>query len=302
MKLPSLAVFAAALFIAASGTDDARAASVTFNTALPIAEGEFLFRGQFLFMKASDDPSPAGRDVEVTGGIAVAGYGVTRDLALFGVLPYLDKRLEMAGPLGGRIARSTRGLGDAQIFARYTIFQKDFHGRNFRIAPFAGIELPTGDDDGRDSFGRLPPALQLGAGAWNPFGGLIATYQTLDYEIDTQLGYKANTEANGFRHGNEFRFDTSMQYRVWPRELGTGVPGFLYGVVEANLLQRTKDEIGGTDDPNSGGTKLYLSPGLQYVTRRWVLEAVVQVPVVQDLNGSALKDDYTVEAGFRMNF
>lgn len=131
---------------------------------------------------------------------------------------------------------------------------------------------------------------------------MIATYQTLDYEIDAQVSYKANTEANGFEFGDEFRFDASLQYRLWPRELGGGVPGFLYGVIETNLLHQAKNEIGGTNDPNSGGTKLFLSPGLQYVTKRWVLEAIVQLPVVQDLNGTELEDDFIVRAGFRVNF
>ena len=80
------------------------------------------------------------------------------------------------------------------------------------------------------------------------------------------------------------------------------MPGFLYGVIETNLLYQDKNEAGGVDDPNSGGVTLFLSPGVQYVTRRWVLEAVVQWPAFQDLNGTALEDDFTVRAGFRFNF
>jgi hypothetical protein len=38
------------------------------------------------------------------------------------------------------------------------------------------------------------------------------------------------------------------------------------------------------------------------VTRRWVAEAIVQVPVVQELNGTALEDNFIVRAGFRVNF
>ena len=281
---------------------EVHAAPETFNTALPVGKGDFVFREQFLYRKASDDPSAADRDLEVLGGISVLGYGATSDLALFGVLPYLDKRLELTDTSGQRIARSTRGIADAQLFARYTVFQRDLPGRNFRIAPFFGLELPTGDDDDSDSFGRLPATLQLGSGSWDPLGGVIATYQTLDYQLDAQVSYKANTEANDFEFGDEFRFDASLQYRLWPRELGGGVPGFLYGVVETNLLHQAKNEIGATKDPNSGGTKLFLSPGLQYVTKRWVLEAIVQLPVVQDLNGTALEDDFTVRSGFRVNF
>jgi hypothetical protein len=112
----------------------------------------------------------------------------------------------------------------------------------------------------------------------------------------------ANTKANGFECGDAFRFDASLQYRLWPRELGTGVPGFLYGIVEANLLHQAKNEINGASDPNSGGTTLFLSPGLQYVTKRWVIEGIVQLPAVQNLNGTALEDDFIVRTGFRVNF
>ncbi|MBI2883868.1 MAG: transporter [Candidatus Methylomirabilis oxyfera] len=300
LHIPALALVLLAAAI--SGLREAHAAPETFNTALPVGRGDFVFREQFLYIKASDDPSPADRTLEVLGSISVLGYGATSDLALFGVLPYLDKELDLTTPGGQRMTRSTNGIGDASLFARYTVFQKDLPGRNFRIAPFLGLKLPTGDDDDRDGFGRLPQPLQLGSGSWDPFGGVVATYQTLDYQVDAQLSYKANTKANGFEFGDEFQFDASLQYRLWPRELGAGVPGFLYGVIETNLLHQAKNKISGTNDPNSGSTKLFLSPGLQYVTKRWILEAIVQLPVVQDLNGMALKDDYSVRAGFRVNF
>lgn len=277
----------------------ATAAPQTFNTALPVAEGEFVFREQFFYRKAGDDPSPAGREVEVLGATSVLGYGVTGGFAAFAVLPYLDKELNLT-TAGG--TRSTNGIGDARLFGRYTVYRDDAPGRTFRIAPFAGIEMPTGDDDDSDGRGRLPATLQLGSGSWDPFGGVVATYQTLAFQIDAQASYKINTEANGFEFGDEARLDASLQYRLWPRELGPGVPGFLYGVLEGNLLFRGKNEIGGIDDPDSGGTTLFLAPGLQYVTKRWIVEAIVQVPVLQDLNGDALKDDFTVRAGFRVNF
>lgn len=303
-RKPFRALALAGAFVAgaALATSEARAAPETFDTALPVAKGEFVYREQFFYRTASDDPSAAGRDLEVLGGISVLGYGATGELALFGVLPYLDKRLASTDTSGQRIAQSTRGIGDAQLFGRYTVFQRDLPGRTFRIAPFAGIELPTGEDDERDGFGTLPATLQLGLGSWNPFGGVVASYQTLDYEIDARLGYKANTEANGFALGDEFRFDASLQYRLWPRELGGGVPGFLYGVVETNLIHQGKDRSGGAEDSDSGGTTLFIDPGVQYVTKRWVLEAIVQLPALQDLNGTALEDDLTVRAGFRVNF
>jgi len=175
-------------------------------------------------------------------------------------------------------------------------------GRTFRIAPFAGVGLPTGDDDERDRFGRLPQLLQLGSGSVDPLFGVVGTWQTLDYQVDAQASYQFNTEANDFQFGDVLGFDASLQYRLWPRALGPGVPGFLYGIAEANLIHQDENQIGGRDDPDSGGTALFLGPGLQYVTKRWVLEAIVQLPAVQGLNGDALENDFVVRAGFRVNF
>jgi hypothetical protein len=278
------------------------AAPQTFNTALPVAKGEFIFREQFIYRNASDDPSPADRELDVLGGISVLGYGATHDLAVFGVLPYLDKSLDFTTP-HGRANRDTRGIGDARLFGRYTLYQKDARGRTLRLAPFFGLKLPTGDDDDRDNLGRLPAPLQIGSGSWDPFGGVVLTHQTLDYQIDAQASYQGNMEANGFEFGNQARLDASFQYRLWPRELEHGgVPGYLYGVVEGNVIYQRKNELSGANDPNSGGTSFFLAPGIQYVTKRWILEAIIQVPISQDLNGTSLEDDYIFRAGFRFNF
>ncbi len=151
------------------------AAPETFNTALPVAEGEFVFREQVVLDQSGDDPSGAERDRTAWSAISVLGYGVNSDLALFGVVPYVDKHLELIED-GARRARSARGLGDVSLFGRYTIFKRNFRGGNFRIAPFGGVELPTGDDEMSDSFGLLPASVQPGSGSWDPFGGIVLTY------------------------------------------------------------------------------------------------------------------------------
>lgn len=130
----------------------------------------------------------------------------------------------------------------------------------------------------------------------------MTTYQSLDWGGDVQLAYQSNGQANGFRAGAVSRFDLSVQRRLWPGTLGEGVPGFLYGGLEANLIHVAKDQVNGIDDANSGRTTLFLTPTVQYVTRSWVLEAGVQIPVSQRMNGTALKDDYILTTGFRFNF
>ena len=288
----------AALCLAA-GT--AWSAPITFNTALPVHRGGWVLREQFVFMKIADDPTPAKRDMEVSGLVSVLGYGVTRDFALFGMLPYFDKRLDMS--MGGQdLTRRKSGAGDLTLLGRYTAYEYNAPGRTFRIAPFLGVKAPTGEDSARDGSGRLPLPVQPGSGSWDALGGAVLTYQTLDFQVDSQVSYKANRAANGFQAGNVSEIDGSLQYRLWPRSLGAGVPAFLYGVLEANLVHAAKDRIGGIADPNSGGTTLFITPGLQYVTQKWIVEAGVQIPVSQDLNGMALQNDYVFTTGFRLNF
>ena len=277
------------------------AAPITFNTALAVAEGEFILRGQAIVRRSTDDPSPMDRDLRVLTVPSVLVYGATRNLTLFGIVPYLDKTLDLTTS-PGRVQRSDSGLGDVTLLGRYTLYTRDRLGDTRRFAPFVGLKLPTGDDNEQDSLGRLPQPLQLGSGSWDPIVGAIFTWQTFDWQLDSAVQYRFNTEANNFEFGDQARLDLSFQYRLWPRTLGAGVPAFVYGVLESNLIYAGKNEVGGISDPNSGGTIWFLAPGVQFVTKRAILEASIQIPTVQDLNGLALENDYIVRAGFRVNF
>lgn len=276
-------------------------APITFNTALPIHAGGWVLREQFVSLKTTDDPTPGHRDMRISGVVSVLGYGVTRDFALFGILPRFDKRLDM-NVNGQDVTRQEQDFGDFMLMGRYTAYESNAPGRTFRIAPFLGVKAPTGDDDARDRLGRLPPPVQPGSGSWDFFGGAVATWQTLDFQVDGQVNYRANRAAGGFQAGNVTAVDASLQYRLWPSSLGSSVPAFFYGVLEANLVHAGKDRIDGMSDPNSGGTTLFLSPGIQYVTCKWIVEAGVQIPVVQHLNGTVLENDYVFTTGLRINF
>jgi len=226
---------------------------------------------------------------------------MTPKLAIFAAVPYFDKTLDLTMNEQG-LTRSSEGFGDIKLFARYTLLQQDARSKTFRFAGFSGFKAPTGNDDKVDSLGRLPTPLQSGSGAWDYFGGVVMTYQTLDYQIDSQLSYNHKGKANNFESGNEARADVSFQYRLSPQELSSDTHSFLYGVLEANLINQNNHQIAGIDDPNSGGTSLYLTPGIQYVTMKYILEAAVQIPLVQKLHGSSLETDYIFTTGFRINF
>ncbi len=275
----------------------AQAAPLTFNTALPVSQGEFIFREQFVVIQ-SGNASGLGRDRTETDLVSTLVYGITPDLAIFGTVPYTNRTLESTTGT----TRKSQGLGDSKFFARYTIYTDDFQGGSFRIAPFAGLKVPTGKDDKRDSLGVLPVSAQAGTGSWDVFGGLVATYGTVDWELDGQIGYQKNSEANNFESGNIARADISFQYRLFPETLSSNTDYFVNGVLEANLIKKDRNKVAGVSDFDSGGTTLFLVPGLQYVSERYIAEISLQIPVAQNLNGTALENDFIFRTGFRINF
>lgn len=284
-----------ALFLLAS--NGVSAAPITFNTALPVAKGEFINRELLMLVRADD----AMRNLDVNALASVLGYGINADLAIFGVLPYVNKEMQIT--VGDtRVRRSSKGFGDASMFARYTFFKQNASNHTFRVAAFGGVKAPTGNDNETDALGRLPTPLQSGSGSWDGFGGVVTTYQTLAFEVDAQLSYTAKGKSNDFEGGDVLRLDGSFQYRLLPRALGRGTPAFVYAVIEANVLRGSKNRVFGNPDQNSGGTSIFLSPGLQYVNKRLILEGSVQLPVSQNINGTALKNDYVARLGFRWNF
>lgn len=279
----------------------ADAGPITSSSALPVDKGGLIFRGQGKLIRASDDPSPMDRDLTIWAAPSVLVYGVNQKFAVFSIFPYLHKSLELNTPMG-RLTRGDAGMGDFRFLFRYTVGQWDRPQETMRLAPFVGLEIPSGNDDTDDSLGRLPATLQLGSGSWDPIIGTVFSWQTLPWQLDTSATYKINTEANDFEFGDEARLDLSFQYRLFPRELGDGTPSFLYGIMETTLEWRDRNESFGKSDPDSGGTTWYIAPGIQYVTKQMVLEAAVQIPVVQNLHGNALKNDFILTTGFRIRF
>lgn len=285
----------------ASLVSPAFGAAITFSTALPVGQGEGIVRLQAKSLRSTGDSAPTDRELSVLAFPFVGVYGATPKLALFAIVPTFDKSLDMNTPLG-RQTREVSGVGDVTLLARYTAIKRDRPGATFRFAPFLGVETPTGEDDKSDALGLLPQPLQAGSGSWDPLVGTIATWQTLKWQIDTSASYKFNSDANGFDFGDVARADFSYQRRLLPRDLGDGVPHYLYGVLEANVIRQEHNDALGQRDPNSGGTTLYVAPGLQYVTKRLILEGAVQIPVVQNLHGTALENDYIATLSTRVNF
>jgi hypothetical protein len=276
----------------------AAGAPLTFETALPVAQHSFVARTVLVNAELDGRGLPGNPEVRANEFMAALGYGLAPRLAAFATLPYLRRSMRVDSD-GGRVARRVQGVGDPTGFLRYTLYQRDSPGGTLRLAPVAGVKAPVATDDEADALGPLPRAFQRSSGGWDGFAASVLTRQTLAWQFDAQALYRINGAHAGFAPGNEARLDASLQYRLWPRRLEGGNPGFTYLLLESGLARRGRDRRDGQAEP-SGGTQWTLTPGLQYIAPRWVAEAGVQWPLVQNVRGLEL--ERAVVLSLRANF
>lgn len=258
----------------------AEAAPITINTAAPISEDELILREQIILMQADDGVT----DRRQINAVSVAGFGVSSKFSVFAMLPVVNIKSKT-----DVLTSERTGLGDAMIFGRYQIYAKDDIGKTTRIAPFAGLRLPSGARDITDH-------------STDVFGGLIFTQATLDYNLGAQISYDHNRQARGFDRGDRAEAAASFQYRLHPGDITGKSQGFIYGVLESKLAvtgDHRRDDIVISD---SGGVQLSVIPGLQYSTKRWIADVALTVPLVDSREGPGPKMDYAVSAGWRVNF
>jgi len=241
------------------------------------------------------------RQVRVRGQMFVVPYELMPNrLVVMGAVPYLDKTLE-TGATTGRRELSVRGFGDLALAAKVGVYQRDRPNLTTRAALYGRVKLPTGHDDAVDAEGeRLPRPLQLGTGSVDYSTGLILTHSSGPLGLSGDLIYDFNTASEGFAFGDVLHYDMALGYRVLPRVYRIYPAKQINLYLEANGTWSRRSTSGGTTLPDSGGSLLLLSPGVQFIPWPSVaLEATYQVPVWQDVNGAQPELDWALKVGIR---
>ena len=264
----------------------ALAQGINTNVALPVAKGEGIWRSQLRATVASDDPSSLDREIETLVAPQTLVYGITPRLTAFATLPLLARRrleLESASE------RTTPAIGDLTLLGRYTLLADDYAPLSTRrLAAIAGVELPTG-------------AERFGTPSYDPILGAVGTWAANRHELDVDFLYTVGTRRRDFEAANRLRYDVAYRYRLWPRRFGRGLRQ-VGAVLELNGRWAAHTRRDGSRVRDSGGQVLFLSPGLQYVTSRLIVEASLQLPVSQSLNGDQVETDFVGVLSVRVPF
>ena len=280
MKRQLLALFLMMILIST-----ALAQGPPINTDTPILLG-VSGAGARSFVKVIRKSSQ-DKDLTVTVSPIVIPFNVSTRLLIGGVFPYFNKDLDT-----NTGSMSSSGLGDTKLFAKYVVHQIDKRQETIRFVLKSSLTLPTGDEDAK-------PA--LGDGTTDYSFGVVVAWIKPRVSLTTEGVYSLNTSRRGTNYGDSFAYNFALGYRLSPRVYERYPSPQVNAYLELNGLTTKRNELSGLNLENTGGTTLLLSPGIQYIGgRKWLVEGSIQIPIVENLNGSQLETDIIASLGLRI--
>jgi hypothetical protein len=220
-------------------------------------------------------------------------YGIAPYLTGTLFFPYNIKRQDTLG--------DTQGLGDIKFLFNLGFNHDPAKGlslnkmddtavtlegtRKTYYGLYAGFTLPTGEWK-KELGGEIDRGMQSGFGSSTFTIGASATRQMGNaFTLVGDAAYEIFTEKADFKFGNEFRINLAGVYEIYgnPKAFASKIDGIL----ELNLLNIARDEENGEGQEATGGTILYLTPGMRFsFPQLWNanLGLAVKFPIWKDLN------------------
>ena len=263
----------------------AQAFPINSNVALQPAEGQWIYRTQLRWRKASVDATAPDTDVNIGSASQVLVYGWTSRIATVLGLPVLYRDRDT--PAGDR---DDFGVGDVRVIARYQVWKDLGYLASKSWTVLGGVEIPTDDDP-------------FSSRSWDPVLGTVYTWRKDKYGFDADVVYQINTENDrDFEAGDVLRYDLAFQRRLWPEAYTADTRWTLTGLLELNGEWQDTAERNGNSLRATDSHQIFLGPGLVLAGKRTRVELGVQAPVYRDVGTAALQDDVRTVLGVTWTF
>jgi len=242
------------------------------NSPLTLPQGAFVLSSRIeqVEWKKRNFAEPTNKDSFTFFNLGLS-YGITPYLTGSLFLPYNIKRQDDLG--------SAKGIGDVKfLFNLGFNYNPSIKGirlntaqdtaitlegaKNTYLSLFGGFTLPTGKNR-KELGGDIDPGMQPGFGSPTYTFGIAATRQlTSALTLVADTSYDIFTREDRFKFGNEWRANLAGVYELYGKP--ENFISKIDGILELNLLNLARDEEGREKQRATGGTILYLSPGLRF--------------------------------------
>ncbi len=243
-----------------------------------------------------------------------AAYGVSDTFTFSARLPYIERRNIRAGEVEDGEVETHRhgnsaGMGDLLMMGHYRLLDIG----TAKTGILFGIKAPTGKTDDKDDHGqRFETEFQPGSGSWDFLLGASAghSFARLNYYANV-LYYKTTEGSQSTEIGDALNYNLAMSYRINPEQGASHHhhPGtedhvdFQWdAILEVNGETRRKNKIAGHSEDNSGGTTVYLSPGIRMTAGKLGGFVSVGLPIIENQNGKQTDINSRIMAGVSLAF
>lgn len=296
-------IHATSSFAHHGGVSTAFGPGAPIETASPLAlgKGTFLFYEKFEYVPFEHKGHAEPENIDTfTFFNTLIGYGFTNALSVYATLPAAIKeqnRLGTSSGLGdlGFVFQYGFKYGERDgIRGLYNYGPEDSYGSPYttddlKMAIQAGFTVPTGTTSNRDNNGNtFDMGMQPGFGVPSFQFGFAASKMIFShFTLTGDTSLTTFTEHNDGKPGNEIRFNVAGGYEIYEKK--NGFLSRLDIIAESNLLHLTKDQDEEREKDNAtGGTILYLSPGLRATFGKHVsIGMLIKLPTWKDLNNES---------------
>ncbi len=243
--------------------------------------------------------------------MARAMYGITDDISVMAMVPYIWKEMDHVTRMGAEFTTRSEGFGDVRLIAGYDVYRSTRDS----IKLTAGLSFPTGSTNEKDHTPAgpnqpLPYPMQIGSGTWDLLPGITYTGRSSEWSWGGQLGaiIRLGENDRDYTFGNIYQA-TAWRARKWTNWLSSSLR--LEGEIEEDIDgadPRLNPLLVPTADPNlRAGKRLSVGLGLNFMIPTGTLRGLgfsVEgiIPFYQDLDGPQLERDYTLMFGLRQAF
>jgi hypothetical protein len=252
----------------------------------------------------------SGSDIHSTKTLTVpqvfAAIGVTDDLTLGTRFSYVRRDdVLTAHEFGDEFhdQGNPDGFGGASFFGQYRIFRSEDDLNHLSVV--VGLKTPIGATRQRDKAGELFEVhSQPSGGSWNPSAGLNFTRAMGKASFDSSVLYTVATSgARSTDLGDIFEYNFALSYAFSGQArdalFSSSNQSQWTGILELNGAWQDHIHVHGVKDPNSGGSLVYISPGIRYSGgSNWNTALSIGTPIIKATNGYQTDPDYRITFRF----
>lgn len=214
-------------------------------------------------------------------------------------MPYVIRRARTYPEDGSTsiITPIANGVGDVSLLVR-AIDQSSWDDALVVLSISAGVKLPTGSTDRHFGDEFMDIDLQPGSGSVDLLlgGGAIWSMDRTTMGLNL-LGGITGTGARGHRYGDYLNGELSARYRIVPDDVAMSA---LFATLGIGAETRATEVQDGAVLDDSGGSILYLAPGLQYHLNELLsIDAKIEIPLHQYLSGEQFGETYRFVGGLQ---